>query len=162
MPPAVGWNMSGFVLNLASISPGLSRHEAQAQASELELPGTEWPGPIDATLEVDRSRDLVSIQARLRAVVRLECVRCLKGFDAPLEAEFRVVADRAGSARGLEADLERDDYMMFHEGRQLDLREEARESLLLALPITPHCQESCQGLCPRCGADLNDGPCGCA
>jgi uncharacterized protein len=29
------------------------------------------------------------------------------------------------------------------------------------VPIAPHCREDCQGLCPRCGADLNQGPCGC-
>jgi uncharacterized protein len=153
--------MSGFILNLATLSPGLSRIEAQAEAGELELPATEWPGRIQATFEVDRNRDLVSVVAQVRAVARLECVRCLKDYDAPLDTDFRVVADRTGTAHGLEAELERDDYMKFHEGRQLDLRQEARESLLLALPITPHCQESCLGLCPRCGADLNEGPCGC-
>ena len=26
----------------------------------------------------------------------------------------------------------------------------------------PLCDEECKGLCPTCGANLNDGPCGCA
>jgi uncharacterized protein len=72
-----------------------------------------------------------------------------------------VYADRLGSSRRLEHDLERDDYMKFHDGRQLDLREDAREALLLELPITPRCREECRGLCPKCGTDLNPGPCAC-
>jgi len=29
------------------------------------------------------------------------------------------------------------------------------------LPLKPLCREECKGLCSRCGADLNQGPCGC-
>ncbi len=47
--------------------------------------------------------------------------------------------------------------MKFHDGRRLDLREDARESLLLEIPIAPRCREDCAGLCPKCGADLNLG-----
>ena len=36
------------------------------------------------------------------------------------------------------------------------------EQYLLALPVKPLCDENCQGLCPRCGAPLRDGPCGCS
>ena len=32
---------------------------------------------------------------------------------------------------------------------------------MLALPTRPLCGEECRGLCPRCGANLNAGPCGC-
>jgi uncharacterized protein len=51
--------------------------------------------------------------------------------------------------------------MKFHDGRQLDLRASARELLLLELPMVLHCREDCPGLCLKCGADLNAGPCGC-
>jgi uncharacterized protein len=152
--------MSGLVLDLASLGAGLSHLEERTRAAELDLPEQDWPGWVEADLKVDRTGDLVSIRAQVRAVARLECVRCLKVHEAPLTADFRVVADRSGSARGLEADLERDDYMKFHDGRRLDLGGEARESLLLALPLAPHCREDCRGLCPRCGADLNEGPWG--
>ena len=36
------------------------------------------------------------------------------------------------------------------------------EQVQLNLPTHPLCREDCRGLCPRCGANLNDGPCGCA
>jgi uncharacterized protein len=153
--------MPGFIINLAVLKPGRSRVEAEADAQTLDLPGAEWPGPVQGHLNVERTGDQVTVTGKVQAVARLECVRCLKIFDRPVEVDLTVFADRSGSSPRLEEDLERDHYMKFHDGRQLDLRDETREALLLELPITPHCQEACRGLCPRCGSDLNLGPCGC-
>jgi len=36
-----------------------------------------------------------------------------------------------------------------------------REQFQLALPMKPLCAESCRGLCPECGANLNRANCGC-
>jgi uncharacterized protein len=153
--------MSGFIINLATLAAGSSRLEARATAEELQLPAAEWAAEVEASLGMDRTGDLVSIRGQVRSAAHLECVRCLRPFELPLAVDLTVVADRAGGRARLEEDLEADDYMLFHDGRQLDLREQVRETLLLELPITPHCREDCRGLCPRCGADLNQGPCGC-
>ncbi len=89
-------------------------------------------------------------------------MRCLTTFEQPVQGPLDVFAERAGTGRAREErELERDEYMKFHDGRQLDLADEARETLLLELPMVPRCREDCKGLCPRCGADLNAGPCGC-
>jgi uncharacterized protein len=44
----------------------------------------------------------------------------------------------------------------------VDLSPAVREELALAAPAYPVCREDCAGLCPTCGADLNQGPCQCA
>jgi uncharacterized protein len=154
--------MSGFVINLGTLRPGASTVEVRSEAQELDLLPAEWPGDVQGRLNLDRTGELVSVRGPIRATARLECVRCLETFDLPVEVALTVVADRGGGPRRLEEDLAADSYMKFHDGRQLDLREEAREALLLDLPITPHCRQDCRGLCPRCGANLNEGPCGCA
>jgi uncharacterized protein len=41
------------------------------------------------------------------------------------------------------------------------LRPLVRDALLLELPLAPLCRPDCRGLCARCGADLNAGPCSC-
>jgi len=151
--------MSGLIINLASLAAGMTRLEATATAEDLDLPPAEWPGGAEASLKLDRAGEMVAVRGTIRSAAHLECVRCLKAFDLPIAIDLTVVADRAGGrGRGQLAD---GDDMMFHDGRQLDLRGEAREALLLELPITPHCRDDCRGLCPRCGADLNAGPCGC-
>jgi len=47
-------------------------------------------------------------------------------------------------------------------GGQLDLRAVVRELVLLDAPSTPLCRPDCAGLCLSCGANLNDGQCGCS
>ena len=44
---------------------------------------------------------------------------------------------------------------------QLDLAELAGADILLELPTSMVCDEGCKGLCPECGANLNEGDCGC-
>lgn len=46
-------------------------------------------------------------------------------------------------------------------GEQLDLSDVVREVILLDVSSTPLCRPDCAGLCLTCGANLNDGPCGC-
>jgi uncharacterized protein len=154
--------MSRFAIDLGSLRQGRTPVELEAAAQELDLPPDGWVGPIRGVFGVEKTGEKVTVRGQVAATARLECVRCLAGFDWPVEARLEVFAERAGSGRPRdEAELERDDYMKFHDGRRLDLCSEARELLLLELPMVPHCREDCRGLCPRCGADLNAGPCGC-
>lgn len=155
--------MSDFILDLATLKPSLDRVAVEAPASEVGLPEAEWRGLVRGSLRVEKSGDRVSVRGDVSSAVHLECVRCLRTFELPVAVPFTAFADRRGNTSAAEEeDLERDDYMLFHDGRRLDLRESVRETLLLELPITPHCREDCPGLCPKCGADLNLGPCACA
>jgi uncharacterized protein len=47
------------------------------------------------------------------------------------------------------------------EARAIDILQDAVDALLLAVPVKILCKESCMGLCPSCGKNLNDGPCSC-
>jgi uncharacterized protein len=154
--------MTDFILDLATLRPTLNRVEVEAAARDLGLPDHEWPGSVLGHFRVEKSGNRVSVRGSVTSSARLECVRCLRGFDLGVSADVTVFADQSSKTNRAEQDeLERDDYMIFHDGRRLDLTETVRESLLLELPISPHCREDCPGLCPKCGADLNGGPCGC-
>lgn len=155
--------MNAFTLDLASLPSGSSEVELQARAEELGLEPDGWEGPVSGRLTVEKSGEQVTVRGHLDAVTVQECVRCLGPARIELHVPLELFAERSGGRRAAhEADLERDDYMMFHDGRRLDLREEAREALLLEIPMVPKCRPDCRGLCPRCGADLNLGPCRCA
>jgi len=154
--------MTGFVLDLATFRSAIDRVEAEGLAAEVGLSQPEWREQVRGSFVVERSGDRVTLRGSVQTRAHLECVRCLREFDLPLDAPLVVYAERAGSTSREEQDaLERDDHMLFHDGRRLDLREIVRETLLLELPITPRCREDCPGLCPKCGADLSLGPCGC-
>jgi uncharacterized protein len=154
--------MSGFVLDLGTLRPVVDRVEVEGSAADVGLTQPEWREQVRGSFVVERSGERVSLRGSVRSRAHVECVRCLRELDLPLEVPMVLYAERTGSTSREEQDqLERDDYMLFHDGRRLDLRETVRELLLLELPITPLCREDCPGLCPKCGAELSLGPCRC-
>lgn len=46
-------------------------------------------------------------------------------------------------------------------GDELDLWPMVRDAVVLELPLAPLCRPDCRGLCPWCGADLNQASCSC-
>ena len=155
--------MTGFVLDLGTLRPVLDRVEVEGSAADVGLTQPEWREQVRGSFVVERSGERVSLRGSVQSRAHVECARCLREFDLPLEVPMVLYAERTGStSREEQEQLERDDYMLFHDGRRLDLRETVRELLLLELPITPVCREDCPGLCPKCGADLSLGPCSCS
>jgi uncharacterized protein len=49
----------------------------------------------------------------------------------------------------------------FIKGDTIDLSDIVREQVYLSLPMRSICKESCRGLCPVCGANLNESSCLC-
>ncbi len=152
-------SMSDFRLQLAGLPDGPSRVRLTGRAAGLGLPADEWPDPIELDLAVDRGSEQVTLRGRLAASARVECGRCLERFPLAVDAAFAALAERGGRVAGAEAAAE--DYVLPHDGRAVELDEAVREQLLLALPMVPLCRPDCAGLCRRCGADRNAGPCRC-
>jgi len=85
----------------------------------------------------------------------------LKSYSFPLEKEFDfVLAPDSTSAKNKELNAG-ELGLSFYRGEEISLEPLIREQALLALPTRPLCDENCRGLCPRCGADLNESECRC-
>ena len=56
---------------------------------------------------------------------------------------------------------EDEDRFILVEQGQLDVDELVVSDILLSLPMKHLCLPDCKGLCPTCGRNLNEGPCGC-
>ncbi|MBO5248734.1 MAG: DUF177 domain-containing protein [Clostridia bacterium] len=99
-------------------------------------------------------RNVVGVMT-FRATVSGTCVapcdRCLEDAVLSLESELKTVLTLESS----------DDDSVTVENGRIDLEKTAYDALVLALPTKILCREDCQGLCPSCGKNLNDGDCGC-
>ena len=101
--------------------------------------------------------DAVSVIGRFRADGQVACSRCLETAPWTVDEHFSVEYQRASSAP-MDDELNLDENELdvaFLEGEELDLMELAVEQILLALPMRILCNESCAGLCPTCGVNLN-------
>ncbi|MFQ5457012.1 MAG: DUF177 domain-containing protein [Myxococcota bacterium] len=147
---------------------------SEAPTTHALLPGRDWIAgldlgaegefrdPLRIDLELIRTGEDVFVSGRVGGKLTLPCLRCLQPVAAPFSGSFRVTympapADlSAGAGKGGE-----DEDVFYHENGAFDLLPMLREQLLVALPERALCSEACRGLCPTCGADLNDAGCGC-
>jgi DUF177 domain-containing protein len=127
---------------------------------------------VDARLEKIERRVLV--EGHAKAELSVPCGRCLAPvpLDVPVDFEMTLVPadeygaeplggrerDHAPVSGSFEAQEAEEDV---YRGKVIDLDPLVREQLLLALPGYPVCREGCKGLCPVCGANLNERDCGC-
>jgi uncharacterized protein len=114
-------------------------------------------GPVRVEGRLSQTGDLEYFwQARLTGALRGTCRRCLTDLVYPLDTHVEVLfsADPDGA----------DDpsvYPLTAPVTRVDVRPAVREEVALAVSAYPLCREDCAGLCARCGADLNAGPCSC-
>lgn len=112
--------------------------------------------PVGADLELEVRLDGVSegvlVTATVTAPLAGECARCLEAFRSATRVRFRELFILTSDA--VLAD-EADSYQLDGSG-MLDLEPALRDAVVLELPLSPLCQETCQGLCPDCGIRLAD------
>jgi uncharacterized protein len=99
--------------------------------------------------------EIYNLSGRIQTAFAGECARCLvrveSAVDLPVSECFRPAA---------QAETGEDDDCYRFDGFVLDIGQAIRDNLLLALPQRLLCREDCRGLCPECGASLNDQDCG--
>ena len=130
--------------------------------ARLDSDGEEMAGTLDdAVLELNDEyvRPFAGIRYALdvRQIGRELLVR------GRLEQDFAAVCSRCGGdfdftvkVPDFTASVEVDEKTEF-----VDLTDGIRESIILGLPTYPVCREDCQGICPQCGKNLNEGSCSC-
>jgi uncharacterized protein len=119
-------------------------------------------GPVNVVLSYYRAGTELFFRGELTAATVASCARCAEDFIAPSGRSFRYVLAPRSIGDESKGDLRVEDLeFSLYEGDEVNLTPLIREQMLLALPTRPLCREDCRGLCPRCGANLNDGDCGC-
>ncbi|MGH2354308.1 MAG: YceD family protein [Chloroflexota bacterium] len=162
MMSALRFNVAGLLKEQAGAA---REYEIEASPDDLgEL--VEGAHPADGLrggVRMMRTPRSVFVRGHLETRVIVECSRCLRDVETPIELEIEAEyfpAIDITTGHPLPAP---DDDLAFtiDANHELDLGEAIRQNLLLELPMQRLCSEACQGLCPRCGADLNQGPCAC-
>ncbi len=137
--------------------------------------GYRAQGPARVEAQLSKVEHRVLFRASSTTVLTAPCVRCL----APVTVEVPVKIDLTfvpeAKDRGGAGEVGRDRgagrvYGSFgatavneetYSGKVIDLDPFVREQVVLSLPGYPLCMEACKGLCPLCGANLNESECGC-
>jgi uncharacterized protein len=152
-------------INLRELPDGASELDLEMppESFGLNREDAELEGPLHVHLHLDRRGDEIWIRGKADGRARQECSRCLVEYGQNLDLEFDVFCAKVQNPNVVshKAVDEEDGGVHPHDGRTLSIDGEIREAVILGLPMKPLCREACAGLCPRCGEDLNQGPCRC-
>lgn len=127
---------------------------------ELDLSDLEFDGrrpvsrPLAVEGEVRNTADLLELSLTARTTLDAVCDRCGKAFLQDKEIAYRcMLAEELQNG-------ESDEIVLLEDG-EADAGDLARTAFILGMDSKTLCSEDCKGLCPRCGADWNLGPCSC-
>lgn len=123
--------------------------------------------PLRIRLGAKRLGEMVTVEGRAAATVRMTCNRCLEAFETTLQPRFALTYTRR-----LPEDIETDDKeevelqagkigLIPFSGEEIDLLQDVQSEIVMAIPMRPLCSEKCKGLCPQCGSNRNEIACDC-
>jgi uncharacterized protein len=105
----------------------------------------------------------VFVNGHVDARAQVECDRCLKPVEVPVNADFELEYisgseyESSAAAELTEAEMS----VSVFDGKAIDVDEIVKEQILLTVPTRMLCREDCKGICPECGTDRNTGECSC-
>ena len=127
---------------------------------ELDLSDMEFSGrypisrPVAVSGEVRNTAGILELTLNARSTLDAVCDRCGKAFVQEKDVLFACMLAE-------ELQNEENDEIVLLEDGMVDVGDLARTAFILDMDTKTLCSEDCKGLCPRCGADLNLGPCSC-
>ena len=117
---------------------------------------------VDVDCMITRSVDTVLVKGRLDANLIAPCSRCLESASLSVGADFLYTLIPAKTETREDLELSAEDLETgYYTGDFIDLAPMLCEQMILQVPMKVLCAETCKGLCPRCGENLNSGSCQC-
>jgi uncharacterized protein len=145
-------------IQVGGLSEGLHTYAFAPTPTELGLP-REFEGIVEVVATLEKTGKDLFLRVKAAAQGVWECDRCITEFRCPLSAHYVMYYVWEEEAA---AQFDPSEVQLIPAGvSAIDITEDLRQTLQLAVPLKRLCRESCKGLCPQCGKNLNDGPCGC-
>jgi uncharacterized protein len=148
-----------LVFDTRDLAPGAARTLTRTVPAPAHM-GVELARvPAGAELALDIQLEGVAegvlVTATVTGPLAGECARCLEPFSSEIKVRFQELFVLAtGAERADDADAD-DSYLLDGSGL-LDLEPAVRDAIVLELPLSPLCEDGCQGLCVECGVRLAD------
>ncbi len=152
-------------IELASLEGGKARVSHQYAEGELVLEDARVRliSPPSVVANVSAIGSGAKVSGQVSARVEVECDRCLKPIEFPIDSAFKVEYVSTEEYRTQQdAELAEEDMdLAIFDGEAIDIDALVAEEVFLAVPDHRVCSDDCKGICPGCGADRNNVACAC-
>lgn len=146
-------------IQVGGLSEGVFHYQFRAAPMELGL-GAHFSQEVAVQATIEKTRNQMHLRAMVQTTGVFECDRCITDFRKEMspsyEMHYVTGEEESGRFDPTEVQVLSPGYTV------IDIREDVRQTLLLAVPLKLLCREECAGMCPQCAKNLNDGPCGCS
>ncbi|MGD0339258.1 MAG: DUF177 domain-containing protein [Bacteroidota bacterium] len=147
-------------INISNLAQGIHTYSLEVAPADLEIQ-QHFTSVIKAEVTLDKSVHQILLEVWIPGVEgHFLCDRCVEEFSRIITCSYRKVyvsREIDGVAfNGDEIEIISPDMNI------IDLSNDVRDEILLAIPLKLLCREDCAGLCSRCGKNLNTGQCDCA
>ena len=131
--------------------------EADAFVSRLgKFPIVEKT-PLKLVIDNKGNKEL-EISASADLTVVIPCSRCLEDVRRQFSLRIARTVDMKATDEDRARNLDESSYIS---GCTLDSERLVFDELIVQWPAKVLCREDCRGICSKCGANLNQGECGC-
>jgi uncharacterized protein len=148
-----------LVFDTRDLGPGTARTLTRTIPAPdhmgVELARVPAGAELDLDVQLEGVAEGVLVTATVSGPLVGECARCLEPFASVMKVRFQelfALGEDAGEADGAD---DADSYRLDASGL-LDLEPALRDAIVLELPLSPLCEDDCQGLCVECGVRLAD------
>lgn len=146
---------------LSEIGEGISHFVFHVVDFDLEInPGRSFAKELEVNAQFTVVGDEYLLKAEVKGEGNFNCDRCgevisksVKGVVQTLYTFDRIKYEETNSD---------DIRLLSGSDQEIDIRQDVRDALVLAVPAKILCREDCLGLCPQCGVNLNRKKCKCS
>lgn len=144
---------------LTAIKTGKCEFKFETVLQDIDAgEGRRFPDNIRITARITTVGPDFLLDLRVESEGDFVCDRCGASFRPIIQGGIQTLF----TFHPADPDVEDDDVRVLEPGTdEIDLRRDVIDALILAVPAKAVCRESCKGLCPRCGTNLNETDCGC-
>ncbi len=122
--------------------------------------------PIQWSVDVTNTGAALLVAGTATGSAVCACSRCLEDvvydLEGDIEGYFLMGEQDAPGYDDEDDDAPgEDEFDVLPDDHIIDMEPLIKAALMVDAPAQPLCRDDCAGLCPSCGANLNEGDCGC-
>lgn len=145
-------------IRVSQLSRGIHEYHFLSDPTDIGLE-ENFRAKVQVDVDLEKTSNQLYLKAAIQTVGMFQCDRCVEEFARNLKTSYTMfyVYDDLDAAKYEEGEVE----VLTRETTHIDLTEDIRETVMLAVPMKLLCRENCKGLCPHCGTNWNYGTCTC-
>ena len=145
-------------IQISGLSEGIHRYDFKVMGSELAL-GEQLHSTVTVDVALDKTPTQILLTTHIQVSGAFTCDRCVAEFERKLSPSYRMLYV-------FEVDemqhLDPAEFQVISAGENtIDIIDDVRQTIILAVPLKLLCNDQCKGLCPACGMNLNGDSCSC-